>query len=41
MSFSHANIKMKNDDRVWIRTHGSYGQYAEGGNWGNFFGIKL
>lgn len=41
MSSSHANIKMKKGERVWIRTYGSYGQYAEGGHWSNFSGIKL
>lgn len=41
MSSSHANIKMKKGERVWIRTYGSYGQYAEGGNWSNFSGLKL
>lgn len=41
MSSSYANIKMKKGERVWIRTHDSYGQYAEGGNWSNFSGIKL
>lgn len=41
MSTSHANIKMKNGDKVWIRTHGNLGQYVYGANYCNFSGIKL
>lgn len=41
MSSSHANIKMKNGDKVWIRVHRNPGQYIEGGGWCNFSGIKL
>nr|XP_034307459.1 complement C1q tumor necrosis factor-related protein 3-like [Crassostrea gigas] len=41
MSSSHANIKMKKGDKVWIRTHRNYGQYVYGANWCNFSGIKF
>lgn len=44
MASSHANIKMKKGDRVWIRTHHNYGQNAVCGNvgqWCNFSGLKL
>lgn len=40
MSTSHANIKMKKGDKVWIRTHENYGQNAVGG-WCYFSGVKL
>uniref|UniRef100_A0A8W8LPR6 C1q domain-containing protein n=1 Tax=Magallana gigas TaxID=29159 RepID=A0A8W8LPR6_MAGGI len=30
MSTPHANIKLKNGDKVWIRTHGTNGQHAHG-----------
>uniref|UniRef100_A0A8W8LPQ9 C1q domain-containing protein n=1 Tax=Magallana gigas TaxID=29159 RepID=A0A8W8LPQ9_MAGGI len=40
MSTSHANIKMKKGDKVWIRTHNTNGQYAHGG-WCYFSGAKL
>ncbi|XP_052680200.1 complement C1q tumor necrosis factor-related protein 3-like [Crassostrea angulata] len=40
MSTSHANIKMKKGDKVWIRTHGSGGQFAHA-NWCFFSGSKL
>nr|XP_011425247.2 complement C1q tumor necrosis factor-related protein 3 [Crassostrea gigas] len=44
MSSSNANIKMKKGDKVWIRTHYNYGQFARGGDrgeWCNFSGFKL
>nr|XP_034307104.1 complement C1q tumor necrosis factor-related protein 3-like [Crassostrea gigas] len=44
MASSHANIKMKKGDRVWIRTHQNYGQNAVCGNvgqWCNFSGFKF
>ncbi|XP_052678302.1 heavy metal-binding protein HIP-like [Crassostrea angulata] len=41
MSTSHANIKMKKGDKVWIRAHGTWGQYADGGEWCFFSGVKL
>lgn len=40
-SSSHSNIKIKSGDKVLIRTHSRLGQYAYGGNWGNFSGTKL
>nr|XP_034307441.1 complement C1q tumor necrosis factor-related protein 3 [Crassostrea gigas] len=40
MSTSHANIKMKKGDKVWIRTNGTSGQHAHGG-WCYFSGAKL
>eukprot|EP00105_Crassostrea_gigas_P032547 XP_011455588.1 PREDICTED: complement C1q tumor necrosis factor-related protein 3 [Crassostrea gigas] len=41
MSSSHANIKMKKGDKVWIRVNRNPGQYIQGGNWCNFSGIKF
>lgn len=44
MSSSNPNIKMKKGDKVWIRTHYNYGQFARGGDrgeWCNFSGFKL
>lgn len=43
MSSSHANIKMKKGDEVWIRTHHNYGQNAlcGYGQWCNFSGFKF
>ncbi|XP_052678290.1 complement C1q tumor necrosis factor-related protein 3-like [Crassostrea angulata] len=41
MTTSHANIKMKKGDKVWIRTRQNYGQYAHGANWCYFSGTKL
>lgn len=42
MSTSHANIKMKKGEKVWIRTHGSFGQFAHSsGEWCFFSGVKL
>nr|XP_034307463.1 heavy metal-binding protein HIP-like [Crassostrea gigas] len=41
MTTSHANIKMKKGDKVWIRTQQNYGQYAHGANWCYFSGTKL
>uniref|UniRef100_K1RAZ6 Caprin-2 n=1 Tax=Magallana gigas TaxID=29159 RepID=K1RAZ6_MAGGI len=41
MSTEHANIKMKKGDKVWIRTHRTWGQYAHGGDWCSFSGVKL
>lgn len=41
MTTSHANIKMKKGDKVWIRTQVTDGQYAHGGNWCYFSGIKV
>lgn len=41
MSSSHANIKLNKGDKVWIRVHGSGGQYANGGGWCYFSGVKL
>lgn len=41
MSSSHANIKMKKDEKVWIRTYESYGQFVHGKNWSNFSGFKM
>uniref|UniRef100_A0A8W8LMJ7 C1q domain-containing protein n=1 Tax=Magallana gigas TaxID=29159 RepID=A0A8W8LMJ7_MAGGI len=41
MSTSHANIKMKKGDKVWIRTYGNLGQHAVGGHWCYFSGLKL
>lgn len=40
-SSSHFNIKIKSGDKVLIRTHSRLGQYAYGGNWGNFSGTTL
>nr|XP_011445004.2 complement C1q tumor necrosis factor-related protein 4-like [Crassostrea gigas] len=40
MSTSHANIKMKKGDKVWIRTHDTWGQFAHG-DWCFFSGLKL
>lgn len=40
MTSSHANIKMKKGDKVWIRTVESFGLYARGG-WCYFSGSKL
>uniref|UniRef100_K1QBA7 Complement C1q tumor necrosis factor-related protein 3 n=1 Tax=Magallana gigas TaxID=29159 RepID=K1QBA7_MAGGI len=40
MSTSHANIKMKKGDKVWIRTHGTAGLFAHP-NWCFFSGSKL
>ncbi|XP_065939420.1 heavy metal-binding protein HIP-like [Magallana gigas] len=40
MSTSHANIKMKKGDKVWIRTHGTNGQFAHA-YWCFFAGSKL
>lgn len=41
MSSSHANIKMKKGDKVWIRTHENLGQFVYGANYCNFSGVKL
>nr|XP_034307479.1 complement C1q tumor necrosis factor-related protein 2-like [Crassostrea gigas] len=41
MTTSHANIKMKKGDKVWIRTQAGWGQYARGENWSYFSGEKL
>nr|XP_034307457.1 complement C1q tumor necrosis factor-related protein 2-like isoform X1 [Crassostrea gigas] len=41
MSTSHANIKMKKGDKVWIRAQETWGQYAHGGDWCSFSGVKL
>lgn len=41
MSSSHANIKMKKSDKVWIRVNRNPGQYIQGEDWCNFSGIKL
>ncbi|XP_062619514.1 complement C1q tumor necrosis factor-related protein 3-like, partial [Saccostrea cucullata] len=41
MSSTHANIKMKKGDKVWIRTYDGYGQYAYGEHWSYFSGNKL
>lgn len=30
LSTSHANIKMKKGEKVWIRAHGNSGQFANG-----------
>ena len=40
MSTSHANIKMKKGDKVWIRTHSTSGLFAHA-NWCFFSGSKL
>ncbi|XP_061176943.1 complement C1q tumor necrosis factor-related protein 3-like [Saccostrea echinata] len=40
-SSNSANIKMNKGDKVWIRTWGSYGKFARGGNWSNFSGNKV
>nr|XP_022299002.1 heavy metal-binding protein HIP-like [Crassostrea virginica] len=40
-SSNQVNIKMKKGDKVWIRAHGKYGQYAYGGNWCSFSGYKF
>ncbi|XP_062619515.1 heavy metal-binding protein HIP-like [Saccostrea cucullata] len=40
-SSNTSNIKMKKGEKVWIRAHGSYGQFANGGYWCNFSGNKL
>nr|XP_034307456.1 complement C1q tumor necrosis factor-related protein 2-like isoform X2 [Crassostrea gigas] len=41
MSTAQANIKMKKGDKVWIRTLSAWGQYAQGGDWCSFSGVKL
>lgn len=44
MTSSHANIKMKKGDKVWIRTYHNYGQFARcgvKGEWCKFSGFKL
>lgn len=41
MSTSHAYIKMKKGEKVWIRAQGNYGHYAYGGHWCSFSGAKL
>eukprot|EP00105_Crassostrea_gigas_P036684 XP_019920832.1 PREDICTED: complement C1q tumor necrosis factor-related protein 2 isoform X1 [Crassostrea gigas] len=41
ISTSHANIKMKKGDKVWIRAQATWGQYAHGGDWCSFSGLKL
>nr|XP_034307451.1 heavy metal-binding protein HIP-like isoform X1 [Crassostrea gigas] len=41
MSTSHANIKMKKGDEVWIRTKDTSGYYAHGDDWCCFSGVKL
>ncbi|XP_061167428.1 complement C1q tumor necrosis factor-related protein 2-like [Saccostrea echinata] len=41
MSSTNANIKLKKGDKVWIRAHRDWGQFANGGNWCNFSGNKL
>nr|XP_034307440.1 heavy metal-binding protein HIP-like [Crassostrea gigas] len=41
LSTSHANIKMKKGDKVWIRTKDTTGHYAHGDDWCCFSGIKL
>nr|XP_034307450.1 complement C1q tumor necrosis factor-related protein 2-like [Crassostrea gigas] len=41
MSTEHANIKMKKGDKVWIRTHGTWGQFALGSDWCSFSGVEL
>lgn len=41
MSSSHANIKMKKGDKVWIRVNRKPGQYIQGADWCNFSGFKL
>ncbi|XP_065936796.1 complement C1q tumor necrosis factor-related protein 3-like [Magallana gigas] len=40
MSTSHANIKMKKGDKVWIRAHDTYGQFGYA-HWSFFSGSKL
>lgn len=40
-STSHAIIKMKKGDKVWIRVHVIWGQYVKGGTWCSFSGVKL
>ncbi|XP_061177415.1 heavy metal-binding protein HIP-like isoform X2 [Saccostrea echinata] len=37
---SSAIIKMKKNDKVWIRTHGDHGKFAYE-NWSSFSGFKL
>lgn len=43
MSSSNANIKMRKGDKVWIRAHDKYGQFARcvNGQWCFFSGFKL
>eukprot|EP00105_Crassostrea_gigas_P027750 XP_011449190.2 PREDICTED: heavy metal-binding protein HIP-like [Crassostrea gigas] len=41
MTTSHAKIKIKKGDKVWIRATGNYGQYAHGGHYCYFSGEKL
>lgn len=41
MSTSHAYIKMKKGEKVWIRAQGNYGHFAYGGHWCSFSGAKL
>eukprot|EP00105_Crassostrea_gigas_P027751 XP_011449192.1 PREDICTED: complement C1q tumor necrosis factor-related protein 2-like [Crassostrea gigas] len=41
MSTSHANIKMKKGDEVWIRTKDTSGYYAHGDDCCCFSGIRL
>ncbi|XP_061167444.1 heavy metal-binding protein HIP-like, partial [Saccostrea echinata] len=40
-SSNTANIKMKKGQKVWIRAHRSFGQFANGGYWCNFSGNRL
>jgi hypothetical protein len=39
-SSSTAVIRMKRKDKVWIRTHGKYGQYAYA-DWSSFSGFQM
>ncbi|XP_062599638.1 cerebellin-2-like [Saccostrea cucullata] len=41
MSSNTANIKLRKGNKVWIRSHQNWGQFAHGGNWSTFSGNKL
>ena len=38
---NQAIIRMKKGDKVWIRTHGGNGIFANGGEWCDFSGYKV
>lgn len=40
MTTSHTNIKMKKGDKIWIRAHGNWVQFAHE-DWCNFSEVKL
>lgn len=41
MTTSYTNIKIRKGDKVWIRTRDNAGQFAHGGHYCNFSGVKV